>query len=241
MPSSGRQHRERRMAWRSVPPGSDGAGHASRGSDGNSGDPVVSVLEKPVGEPGDQNPGPSWAVLADGGSEESSARTVPAGEATSAGMDGRKSERPIVPMRPGNQPEGPGEGRGRRGMEPLEGKMARTSDLGSISTRLHRIAELARQAPEMVIVTLAHHIDLAWMYEAYRQTRKDGAAGSDEVTAASTPRTSRETCSLSSSASSRGRTLRRRCDGCRFRKETGARPARSGYRPLRTRSCKGRC
>jgi group II intron reverse transcriptase/maturase len=36
----------------------------------------------------------------------------------------------------------------------------------------------------MVIVTLAHHIDLAWMYEAYRQTRKDGAAGSDEVTAA---------------------------------------------------------
>jgi group II intron reverse transcriptase/maturase len=35
----------------------------------------------------------------------------------------------------------------------------------------------------MVIVTLAHHIDLAWMYEAYRQTRKDGAAGTDEVTA----------------------------------------------------------
>jgi len=69
-------------------------------------------------------------------------------------------------------------------MEPVEGKMARTSDLGSISTRLYRIAELARQAPEMVIVTLAHHIDLAWMYEAYRQTRKDGAAGSDEVTAA---------------------------------------------------------
>jgi len=62
--------------------------------------------------------------------------------------------------------------------------MARALDLRSVSTRLHRIAELARQAPEMVIVTLAHHIDLAWMYEAYRQTRKDGAAGSDEVTAA---------------------------------------------------------
>lgn len=69
-------------------------------------------------------------------------------------------------------------------MEPVEGKMARASDLGSVSTRLHRIAELARQAPEMVIVTLAHNIDLAWMYEAYRQTRKDGAAGLDEVTAA---------------------------------------------------------
>ena len=36
----------------------------------------------------------------------------------------------------------------------------------------------------MVIVSLAHHIDLVWMYEAYRQTRKDGAAGMDEVTAA---------------------------------------------------------
>ena len=77
----------------------------------------------------------------------------------------------------------PEEGRGRQGMEPMEGKMARTSDLGSVSTRLHRIAELARRAPEMVIVTLAHYIDLAWMYEAYRQTRKDGAAGIDEVTA----------------------------------------------------------
>jgi len=35
----------------------------------------------------------------------------------------------------------------------------------------------------MVITTLAHHIDLAWMYEAYRQTRKDGAVGIDKVTA----------------------------------------------------------
>jgi len=62
--------------------------------------------------------------------------------------------------------------------------MARTSDLGSVSTRLHRIAELAMKAPDMVIVTLAHHIDLVWMYEAYRQTRKDGATGADEITAA---------------------------------------------------------
>jgi len=35
----------------------------------------------------------------------------------------------------------------------------------------------------MVITTLAHHIDLAWMYEAYRQTRKGGAVGVDKVTA----------------------------------------------------------
>ena len=100
-------------------------------------------------------------------------------------MDGRKSERLIVPTSPGNQTlRDPEEGRGRQGMEPVEGKMAGTLDLGSVSTRLHRIAELARKAPEMVIVTLAHHIDMAWMYEAYRQTRKDGAAGIDEVMAA---------------------------------------------------------
>lgn len=100
-------------------------------------------------------------------------------------MDGRKSERLIVPMSPGNQTlRDPEEGRGRQGMEPVEGKMARALDLGSVSTRLHRIAELARRAPEMVIVTLAHHIDVVWMYEAYRQTRKDGATGVDEVTAA---------------------------------------------------------
>ncbi|MCG6964149.1 MAG: group II intron reverse transcriptase/maturase [Acidobacteria bacterium] len=35
----------------------------------------------------------------------------------------------------------------------------------------------------MVITTLAHHMDLAWMYEAYRQTRKSGAVGVDEVSA----------------------------------------------------------
>ena len=59
-------------------------------------------------------------------------------------MDGRKSERFIVPMSPGNRTKrDPEEGRGRQGMEPVEGKMARTLDLRNISTRLHRIAELA--------------------------------------------------------------------------------------------------
>ncbi len=55
---------------------------------------------------------------------------------------------------------------------------------GSVSTRLVRIAEVARRSPEMVITTLAHHIDLAWMREAYRLTKKSGAAGVDGVTAA---------------------------------------------------------
>jgi group II intron reverse transcriptase/maturase len=35
----------------------------------------------------------------------------------------------------------------------------------------------------MAWTTLAHHIDLEWLHEAYRRTRKDGAVGVDGVTA----------------------------------------------------------
>lgn len=52
-----------------------------------------------------------------------------------------------------------------------------------ISTRLQRIAELARRAPE-ALTTLAHHIDVEFLREAYRRTRKDGATGVDGQTAA---------------------------------------------------------
>ena len=53
-----------------------------------------------------------------------------------------------------------------------------------ISTRLQRIAKLAREAPDMVLLTLAHHIDIEFLREAYRLTRKDAAAGVDGQTAA---------------------------------------------------------
>ena len=53
----------------------------------------------------------------------------------------------------------------------------------SISTQLQRIAELARQSPEMVFTTLAHHIDIEFLLEACRRTRKDGAVGVDGQTA----------------------------------------------------------
>src|SRR5258708_13447120 len=53
----------------------------------------------------------------------------------------------------------------------------------SISTRQQAIAKLAQQAPEMSFTSLNHHIDLIWLHEAYRRTRKDGAAGVDGQTA----------------------------------------------------------
>lgn len=62
--------------------------------------------------------------------------------------------------------------------------MTETSDSELVSTKQQRIAELARRSPTMVIKTLAHHIDLGWMREAHRRTRKDGAAGVDGQTAA---------------------------------------------------------
>lgn len=99
-------------------------------------------------------------------------------------MDEGESERPIVPGKPGNRARRDAvEGRGRRDGESIGGKMSGRFSPGSVSTRLCRIAEVARRSPGMVITTLAHHIDLAWMYEAYRQTRKSGALGIDRVSA----------------------------------------------------------
>src|SRR3979490_3296943 len=53
-----------------------------------------------------------------------------------------------------------------------------------LSTKRQWRAELARKKPGTVLFSLHHVIDLAWMKEAYRLTRKDGASGIDGVTAA---------------------------------------------------------
>jgi len=68
-------------------------------------------------------------------------------------------------------------------MEPLEEKMNETPSSESISLKLERIAELAKKAPGMAFTTLAHHMDIDWMREAYKRTRKDGATGIDGQTA----------------------------------------------------------
>jgi len=54
----------------------------------------------------------------------------------------------------------------------------------NISPRFERIAELARQMPNEALRTLAHHIDVDLLREAYRRTRKSGAPGVDGRTAA---------------------------------------------------------
>src|SRR5919108_5985161 len=53
----------------------------------------------------------------------------------------------------------------------------------TVSTKQERIAGLARQSPQRAFTSLAYLMDLDWLTEAYRRTRKDGAAGVDGITA----------------------------------------------------------
>lgn len=57
--------------------------------------------------------------------------------------------------------------------------MEDTSRSKTVLTKQQRIAELARQMPDKKLTSLSQHIDLDWMREAYRRTRKDGAVGID--------------------------------------------------------------
>ena len=61
--------------------------------------------------------------------------------------------------------------------------MAEASNSMTVCTKQQRIAELARQSPQMGFTSLAHHLDLTWLGEAFRRTRKDGAVGVDGQTA----------------------------------------------------------
>jgi group II intron reverse transcriptase/maturase len=68
-------------------------------------------------------------------------------------------------------------------MEPSEGTTPGTSGPESVSTKLKRIAELAKKAPMMAFTTLSHHIDVDFLRVAWALTRKDGATGIDGQTA----------------------------------------------------------
>jgi RNA-directed DNA polymerase len=54
----------------------------------------------------------------------------------------------------------------------------------TVSTKLQKIAEQARSYPDMVFTTLAHLIDVQFLHEAFRRTRKNASPGVDGVTAA---------------------------------------------------------
>ena len=61
--------------------------------------------------------------------------------------------------------------------------MNETQGSVDISTKLERIAKLAKDKPGVALTTLAHNIDMEWVCEAFNRTRKDGALGVDGVSA----------------------------------------------------------
>ena len=63
----------------------------------------------------------------------------------------------------------------------MEGKMGDTQKSQTITTKLHQIAKQARENPERVFISLAHLMDVDFLREAYRKTRKDGAPGVDGI------------------------------------------------------------
>ena len=67
-------------------------------------------------------------------------------------------------------------------MELLEGQMEGTPSPQTVSTKQQRIAKKAEEE-KRAFNTLAHHIDVDWLKEAFRRTRKDGAPGIDGLTA----------------------------------------------------------
>ena len=72
---------------------------------------------------------------------------------------------------------GAGGGKGRAGiMELLMGNTEGALESGNVYTKQQRIAELGKRMPDVGFTSLAYYIDLEWMYEAYRMTRKDGSA-----------------------------------------------------------------
>jgi group II intron reverse transcriptase/maturase len=51
-----------------------------------------------------------------------------------------------------------------------------------VFTKQQRIAELAKRSPPMGFTSLAYRMDIDWLREAFRRTRKDGAVGVDDQT-----------------------------------------------------------
>jgi len=74
-----------------VRPGSESGADAQVGLSRNLGDPVVSVVRRPVWEPGEQNPGPREQVLSERGRYEISGTTaVSEDEGNEVRRDGRQ-------------------------------------------------------------------------------------------------------------------------------------------------------
>jgi group II intron reverse transcriptase/maturase len=79
------------------------------------------------------------------------------------------------------RPERPNRGKAKPGMNVSARETQSPTQRGkTVSTKLAELAELARRTKGEPVFNLAHHMDVEFLHEAYRRTRKDGARGVDE-------------------------------------------------------------
>jgi RNA-directed DNA polymerase len=174
-------------AWRAGPAGVEDPGIAAPGLPRNLGDLFVSTVPFGLRGAAEQRPQAPGQRLGRRERRCGRKRWYRQGEPNEPGGTGvQGSEGLIVPRKPANGPPGPGpvEGRGPLVNQPLEGNMAGAQEPGTVSTRRQRIAELARQDKQRAFTSLNHHLNLSWLLEAFRSTRRDGAPGVDGRTAA---------------------------------------------------------
>ena len=79
-------------------------------------------------------------------------------------------------------PAGPGGGKGESEQGAVGGKRRDIPRSVDTYTKLRRVAELARKMPGKALTSLSHHMDVEFLREAYRRTRRDGATGADGQT-----------------------------------------------------------
>jgi len=126
---------------------------------------------------------PPWSLAGDTNKE--GGRWYGQAKATKRGrMAGGSLSTDIVPGSPANPTRGEPEEEGPcREYGAVGGNTGDALKSGNVYTKQQRIAELAKLMVDAGFTSLAYLIDLEWLREAYRRTRKDGAAGVDEVTA----------------------------------------------------------
>ena len=97
-----------------------------------------------------------------------------------------KSDRPVVPVKPPNEPADAGaevvEGRGLpKGNAASEPRPGRSAGLG-VSSGLDRVRQVARQDRDVRFTALLHHVSIDRLREAYRAISPNAAPGVDGVT-----------------------------------------------------------
>lgn len=79
-------------------------------------------------------------------------------------------------------PAGPGGGKGESEQGTVGRKREGIPRSSDTYTKLRRVAGLAREMPGKALTSLSHHMDVEFLREAFRRTRRDGAPGVDDQT-----------------------------------------------------------